>query len=760
MKPIYFSFLLVTSLLFSCKKTKDKAIQFDLPKDFVLEDLYCPSAHNQGSWVALAEGEKGIFYACDQRGDIYQFKMPAEGQVLDVLQVDSVDLPIGEAHGLLWAFNSLYVAVNKKWQDTIANQRAYGSGVYRLRDTDEDGQLDRVETLLKLGGAGEHGPHNFTLGPGGKDLYFIAGNHVAIPDIVKRNSRAPINWGEDNLFPPYPDARGHAVDIKAPGGWVARTDPEGKEWELISAGYRNPFDIAFNEEGELFTYDADMEWDIGMPWYRPTRICHVTSGSEYGWRTGSGKWPDYYPDNLPAVINLEQGSPTGILMGRYLDFPARYKRGLFIQDWSFGTIYFIDLKPDGSTYAATKEEFLSGTPLPLTNMIAGSDGHLYFMTGGRGLESHLYRLRYVGADSKVAEPTANATAEELRKLRRSIEVFHTKKAEDAIPLAWSNLDHSDRFIRYAARIALEHQAVEQWQDHFFDEKQSEKIIQSGIALARQGEKPLLGKIIKKLNQINWQTLSERQKLDLLRNYALLCIRMGMPEDADRQTITQNLSPYFPSQSDAINKELGQLLLFLKADGITPKLVQLLENHTERKTYNSRNMLSEEISTRSEEYGPLIREVLANMPPSEAIFYGVLLSHAETGWTDELREKYFQWFYEVLSAKGGLSFKPFMENVRQKALSHIPVEQKAHFQELSGVYTPTAILADLPQPIGPGADYNGLDIHEIMWKRSKSYQGSLADGKRAFQAAMCGVCHRMRGEGGNVGPRFNTNSHQI
>ena len=49
---------------------------------------------------------------------------------------------------------------------------------------------------------------------------------------------------------------------------------------------RNPFDIAFNHDGELFTYDADMEWDIGEPWYRPTRINHVISGAEFGFRNG------------------------------------------------------------------------------------------------------------------------------------------------------------------------------------------------------------------------------------------------------------------------------------------------------------------------------------------------------------------------------------------------------------------------------------------------------------------------------------------
>ena len=96
-------------------------------------------------------------------------------------------------------------------------------------------------------------------------------------------------------------------DSLAPQGWIARTDPDGKEWELIAAGMRNPFDIAFNRDGELFTYDADMEWDIGEPWYRPTRVNHVISGAEFGFRNGSGKWPAYYIDSFGAVVGHRTG---------------------------------------------------------------------------------------------------------------------------------------------------------------------------------------------------------------------------------------------------------------------------------------------------------------------------------------------------------------------------------------------------------------------------------------------------------------------
>ena len=136
------------------------------------------------------------------------------------------------------------------------------------------------------------------LAPDGKSLYVVAGNATRLTEID--GSLVPRTWGEDNLIERMVDGAGFMTDEKAPGGHICRVSPDGKHWELVAMGYRNPFDIAFNRAGELFTYDSDMEWDVNMPWYRPTRVLHVASGGDYGYRNGSGKWPAYYIDSLPA----------------------------------------------------------------------------------------------------------------------------------------------------------------------------------------------------------------------------------------------------------------------------------------------------------------------------------------------------------------------------------------------------------------------------------------------------------------------------
>ncbi len=153
---------------------------------------------------------------------------------------------------MLWAFDSLYVVVNRG--------RRYESGLYRVTDTNNDDRLDKVEQLRKLDGGGEHGPHAVILAPDGKSLYVVAGNATQLTRLD--GSLVPRVWGEDNLIARMVDGAGFMTNEKAPGGHIYRVSPDGKHWELVAMGYRNSFDIAFNRAGELFTYDSDMEWDV------------------------------------------------------------------------------------------------------------------------------------------------------------------------------------------------------------------------------------------------------------------------------------------------------------------------------------------------------------------------------------------------------------------------------------------------------------------------------------------------------------------
>lgn len=735
--------------------TSISEVDFQVPVGFELEELFetiDSVKGSQGSWVSIAEGPDNTFYTCNQYGGIYQFKMPEVGGRLDASQIDSLELNIGRAHGLLWAFNSLYVVVVHSKDDD--RPEIPTTGVYRVTDSNSDGDLDKVNEMVMLDGRGEHGPHTLRVSPDGKSLYFIAGNFNQVPENF--TSRIPKNWNEDNVFPQYLDARGHANDLKAPGGWVAKTDPEGKEWEIIGVGMRNPFSFGINKHGDIFAYDADMEWDFGMPWYRPTRILHVTSGSEFGWRTGSGKWPVNYPDNLSAVENMSQGSPTAVIMGKDLNFPSMYKDGLFACDWSFGTMYFVDIREKGSSYEGTKTEFLSGVPLPISNATAGSDGNLYFLTGGRRLASRLYRLRYTGEldEELIEDKKPNDKFAELRAVRHSLEAYHGKIDRSAIETSWPHLDHEDEFIRHAARIAIEHQPLNSWASKLKEEKEASKILNASLAYAR-ADGPLDDHILDKLESIKWSALTDQDRIALSRVYQLLLIRQGKPDQDLADRIIANVDEYFPSRDSGIDRALSQVLLFLDAPKIVDRCIAILDKEGETATSSHPEILQARLLERSERYGPRISKIIESMPPTEAIHYVAMLSHVKNGWTRELRTKYFDWFFKALSQVGGMSYKPFLDNIRAKALENVSEEDHDYFKDIAGFYSPLQEMANLAQPVGPGQDYIMGDVNRLLSKDSlKLYNGTTKDGQNAYEAALCSSCHSMNGIGGGAGPDLN------
>jgi hypothetical protein len=241
-------------------------------KDYKVELLYSVPKQTQGSWVSLCTDPKGRLIASDQYGKLYRIAPPSLGGSADATRVEELPVDLGEAQGLVWAFDSLYVVVNRG--------KKYESGLWRVWSSKNDDVLDAKEKLRGIDGSGEHGPHAVLLGPDGKSLYVLHGNHTKMVKVS--STKVPMIWGEDFLTLRLWDASGHAVGILAPAGCIYKVSPDGKEWQLISMGYRNHYDAAFNREGELFTYDSDMEWDINTPWYRPTRVCHAVPGSEFG----------------------------------------------------------------------------------------------------------------------------------------------------------------------------------------------------------------------------------------------------------------------------------------------------------------------------------------------------------------------------------------------------------------------------------------------------------------------------------------------
>src|SRR5690606_25862004 len=166
-----------------------KIEKFTISPDFVIEHIYSPSDNKNGSWVSMTFDDKGRMIASDQYGALYRLEIAPIGSESLQPKIQKLNFPtnisgmqdttktkigMGYAQGLLWAFNSLYVMVNHRGDDNFDK----GSGLYRLQDTDGDEEFDKITQLISMEGEGEHGPHSVVLGPDGKSIYVIAGNHT------------------------------------------------------------------------------------------------------------------------------------------------------------------------------------------------------------------------------------------------------------------------------------------------------------------------------------------------------------------------------------------------------------------------------------------------------------------------------------------------------------------------------------------------------------------------------------------------------
>lgn len=712
---------------------------FRVPEGFAVDLVYEVPLADQGSWVAMCVDLKGRLIVSDQYGQLYRVTPAAAGAEASTTKVESMGIKIGMAQGLLHTQDGLYIDVNgvglleQPKEDGAEKQNdapklPSGPGLYRLQDKDGDDQWETVERILPLEGGGEHGPHAIIPGPDGR-LYLCAGNQTDLPKHIDR-SRVPRIWGEDHMLGRMPDARGFMATRLAPGGFILSMKPDGSDVELVATGFRNEYDIAFNPLGDLFTYDADMEWDIGTPWYRPTRVNHVISGAEFGWRNGTGKWPEYFADSFGAVANIGYGSPTGIVFGTGAKFPAKYQNALLIGDWSYGVVYSVSMEPEGASYRATFEPFISASPMPVTDMVVHpSEGCLYLTIGGRKVQSALYRIRYVGNESTAAAKYPDtAEAAKAREARRALETMHQPGAKWDLSLIMRHLGSSDRALRTAARLALEHhENTADWRDPIRQSLPPQAAITMAVALSRRGTPADQADIQNSLLRLKWDSMKSSERLELLRAYQLSFLRLGEGDQATRTKIIAQLDPHFPTPDgdSLVDRELARVLIYLQAPNIVDRCVK--EMHTAGSA-------------------------------EQQIHYAFCLRDVQDGWTDASRKDYFRWFYDVASARGGASFGGFIENIRQVAIGWLSDEQKSALGDLVG---PPPAPKDPMAELEPRALVKQWTVEELLEKYNAKKTGyDYERGKKMFAVAQCYKCHRFTGQGGIQGPDLTASSQRF
>jgi len=713
------------------------------PAGFKVELLYSVPGSELGSWVSLCADDKGRIYACDQYGDLYRFPAPAPGQPLKAADIRKMPVNVRAINGMTWAFGALYAGVNDY-------ERKFPSGFYRISDTDGDDLLDKAELLREFQAGSDHGVHKVVVTPDQQGFYLITGNNAVKTETAASSPVAPL-WGDDHLLPRLPDGRGHNRHVLAPGGIVYRISKDGKTFETFASGFRNIYGGALNRAGDLFTYDADMEYDFNTPWYRPTRVNHVVSGGEYGWRNGAGKYPEFYADNLPATVNIGPGSPTGVAFGYGAKFPAKYQEALYIMDWSWGKIYAVHLKAQGASYAGTKEDFILGAPLPVTDLlIHPGDGAMYFAIGGRKVQSGLYRVTYAGTESTAPArlappaPTAEAVA------RQTLERFHGKQDPAAVDAVWPHLASPDRWLRFSARVALEHQPSAGWADRAFAEPNATARLEALLALTRQAApcpyhtakaaKPdprtgvaptkadptpaqvaLRDRLLTALRAADFSALTKEQKLLHVRLAQLVLHRYGQPDEAGVAALSRYYDAAYPAADFELNWLLTETLGFLQSPTLAAKAMGLVAG-------------------------------AGSQEPEMELMRSLRLLKA--GWTPALREQQLRWFVRAASYRGGSSFTKFIEFIRNDSLTTFTPEETARHAELiaTAKNPPVKSAYENVGAIFAGRTPTAWTLDELATAAETGLKGrDFETGRKMFGAAACFACHRYGNAGGMNGP---------
>jgi putative membrane-bound dehydrogenase-like protein len=367
--------------------------------------------------------------------------------------LDFAEAPKDGAMGLFWEGETLWCMGD--------------GGLRRYCDAGGAGRQRPSELVAKLKTGGEHDAHAIRRGPDGW-LYVLCGNNTGIS---KANVTLPTSPVKDPI-----------------AGCVLRFAPDFKGCEVVADGFRNAYAMDFNSAGDLFTFDSDNERCVSLPWYEPTRLYHVLDGGHYGWlapqRAQTWRLPPYFLDVVAPIATLGRGSPTGVVCYRHTQFPARYRGGLFLCDWTFGRIYFVKLVPSGSSYRGEAEVFLQAVGdngfAPTAAAVDPRTGDLYVSIGGRGTRGAVYRIRYpdglkgveAGEVAKLQpKPRSNewqeatseqylarATGDDLRErlrtlgeIRRHQSHFRAEQLDRVIRANWG---HPDRLLRQQAAALL------------------------------------------------------------------------------------------------------------------------------------------------------------------------------------------------------------------------------------------------------------------------------------------------------------------
>jgi quinoprotein glucose dehydrogenase len=322
--------------------------------------------------------------------------------------------------------------------------------VWKLTDKDGDGIAESREKLLEGFGTQVsfigHDMHGLVWGPDGK-LYFSIGDRgYNVTSKEGRNFANPCR------------------------GAIFRCNPDGTEFEVFCQGLRNPQELAFDDYGNLFTFDNT--GDIGDL----ARMVYALEGSDSGWHM-SHQSPHHYAEILdwgefrpktsmwvaermfdtyneeqpqwvyPPASHVARG-PSGVTYLTGDSIPENLRNTFLLANYRGAapgcTVLTIRVEPSGAGFKAVSEETtISG--IGVTDVEQGFDGRIYLCDFGGG-----WSVNQNGSIQvlEATDPEARKAGEQVGELfARGFDKLREKSL-------LTFLGHADKRVRQQAQFEL------------------------------------------------------------------------------------------------------------------------------------------------------------------------------------------------------------------------------------------------------------------------------------------------------------------
>jgi hypothetical protein len=230
-----------------------------------------------------------------------------------------------------------------------------------------------------------------------------------------------------------------------------------------------------------------------------------------------------------------------------------------------------------------------------------------------------------------------------------------------------------------------------------------------------------------LDRIAYKAVQYADKLDLLRAYSLVFIRMQRPDAATLMRYVAKFDQLFPAETREENFELSEMLVYLQSPKAATKLVAAMREAPSR-PHKPREPLIHPQTQGT----PL--DVLAKQ--EEQIHYALQLRKLTNGWTAPLHGEYFDWFVTTAPTfRGGNTFASANATIATEARNRLSEEERTALQP---------VLARLPQggrrggPAGGGGRGGIPNATPNQMSAITAMDQALADQTTAVSAARAAV----------------------